>query len=263
MDIGEETTEAGARLRPGDEPPALRLRLFGALRVESGGRAMALPPSRKVRALLGYLALAPRPVPRARLCELLWDVASDPRGELRWCLSKLRALLDAPGDSRLITDGERVGLDLSALDVDAVAFARAIEPALSAGSVAELTLLTRMVEGELLEGLTLERSPLFEQWLLGERQRFARWQVKALVRLASLLPPGSEEATDALRRRLALTPFDAQAHVDLIEALMAQGAKPEAESLVASGSRVLESEGIDAAPLRRAASKTTAARVSD
>jgi DNA-binding SARP family transcriptional activator len=263
MDIGEETTEADARLRPDGEPPALRLRLFGALRVESGGRAVALPPSRKVRALLAYLALAPRPVPRARLCELLWDVASDPRGELRWCLTKLRALLDAPGEPRLISDRERVGLDLSALDIDAVSFARAIEPALASGSVAELTLLTRMVEGELLEGLALERSPLFEQWLLGERQRFARWQVKALLRLASLLPPDSEEAVDALRRRLALTPFDAEAYVDLVEALLAQGAKAEAESLVASGSRVLDSEGIDAAPLRRAAGKTTAARAGD
>jgi DNA-binding SARP family transcriptional activator/TolB-like protein len=263
MDIGEETTEAGARLPPGDEPSALRLRLFGALRVESGGRAVALPPSRKVRALLGYLALAPRPVPRARLCELLWDVASDPRGELRWCLSKLRALVDAPGDPRLITDGERVGLDLSALDIDAVAFARAIEPALTAGSIAELTLLARMVEGELLEGLALERSPLFEQWLSGERQRFQRWQVKALLRLASLLPPGSEEAADALRRRLALTPFDTEAYVDLIEALLAQGARAEAGSLVASGSRVLASEGIDAAPLRRAAGKASAARTGD
>ena len=263
MDIGEKTTEAGARPRPGDEPPALSLRLFGALRVESGGRALALPPSRKVRALLAYLALAPRLVPRTRLCELLWDVASDPRGELRWCLSKLRALVDAPGDPRLITDGERVGLDLSALDIDAVAFARAIDPALASASVAELMLLTRMAEGELLEGLALERSPLFEQWLLGERQRFQRWQVKALVRLASLLPPGSEAATDALRGRLALAPFEAQAYVDLIEALLAQGAKAAAESLLASGSRVLESEGVDTAPLRRAAGKTSAVRIGD
>ena len=199
VDIGEETTETGIGL----PTAALCVRLFGPLRVESGGRAIALPPSRKVRALLGYLALAPRPVPRGRLCELLWDVASDPRGELRWCLTKLRGLFDAPGQQRLISDGERVGLDLSELDVDAVRFARAIEPALGAASIAELKLLTGMVEGELLEGLALERSPLFENWLASERQRFARWQVKGLLRLASLLPPDSEEMLDVLRKRLA------------------------------------------------------------
>jgi DNA-binding SARP family transcriptional activator len=49
-----------------------------------------LPSSRKVRALLGYLALASRPVTRSQICELLWDVPNDPRGELRWCLSKIR-----------------------------------------------------------------------------------------------------------------------------------------------------------------------------
>ncbi len=58
---------------------------------------MALPPSRKLRALLAYLALAREPVSRSQLCELLWDAPSDPRGELRWCLSKLRRLLDSPG----------------------------------------------------------------------------------------------------------------------------------------------------------------------
>ena len=38
-----------------------------------------------------------RPVSRERLCALLWDAPNDPRGELRWCLSKARAVLDQPG----------------------------------------------------------------------------------------------------------------------------------------------------------------------
>ncbi len=253
VDNGEEM-KAVAGGRP-EDTPGLRLRLFGPLRVERGGGAISLPPSRKVRALLGYLALAPRTVPRARLCELLWDVASDPRGELRWCLAKLRGLVDAPGQPRLIADRERVGLDLSALDVDAIRFAQAIEAALAGTSVAELKLLVEIVEGELLEGLALERSPLFDNWLASERRRFARWHARALVRLASLLPPDSEEAIAALRKRLALTPFDGQAYIDLMTALMAQGATVEAESLLASGTRMFESEGLDPAPLRLAARK--------
>lgn len=67
-----------------------RVLLLGPLQVIQNGAQRSLPPSRKVRALLAYLAMAPRPVTRERLCELFWDVADDPRSELRWCLCKLR-----------------------------------------------------------------------------------------------------------------------------------------------------------------------------
>ncbi|TIX15861.1 MAG: transcriptional regulator, partial [Mesorhizobium sp.] len=80
---------------------------------------VALPASRKLRALLAYLALAPHPVGRSRLCELLWDVPNDPRGELRWCLSKLRGALDEPGRRRIETEGDTVALRLAGLGIDA------------------------------------------------------------------------------------------------------------------------------------------------
>ena len=73
---------------------SLRFRLLGTLELSRGGDVLKLPASRKVRALLGYLVLASRPVARTQICELLWDVPNDPRGELRWCLSKIRGLLD-------------------------------------------------------------------------------------------------------------------------------------------------------------------------
>ena len=65
--------------------------MLGPLTICRHGVTLALPASRKVRALLAYLSLAPHAVARSQLCELLWDVPNDPRGELRWCLSKLRA----------------------------------------------------------------------------------------------------------------------------------------------------------------------------
>jgi hypothetical protein len=85
--------------------------LLGPLQVIQNGAQLPLPPSRKVRALLAYLAMAPRPVTREKLCELFWDVADDPRSELRWCLSKLRPLVDAPTTTRLIADRERLWID--------------------------------------------------------------------------------------------------------------------------------------------------------
>ena len=73
----------------------LQLRLLGELEVVSSAGPLALPQSRKTRALLGYLALSSRPHRRERLCALLWDVADDPRAALRWSLSKLRELVEA------------------------------------------------------------------------------------------------------------------------------------------------------------------------
>src|SRR4249919_786835 len=90
---------------------ALEIHALGPLRLSRRGRPVALPPSRKVRALLAYLALAPKPVARGPLCELLWDVPNDPRGELRWCLSKIRGLLDDRSRRRVHTRGDTVRLD--------------------------------------------------------------------------------------------------------------------------------------------------------
>src|SRR5918993_1393031 len=96
-------------LTPGN---GLQIRVLGPLRVLRAGHEVALPRSRKVRVLLALLALEPAPVTRSRLCDLLWDVPNDPRGELRWCLSKLRALLDEPGRHRIETSGDAVRLEL-------------------------------------------------------------------------------------------------------------------------------------------------------
>jgi hypothetical protein len=101
-----------------------RLLLLGPPQVMQSGTRRSLPPSRKVRALLAYLAMAPRSVTREKLCELFWDVADDPKSELRWCLSKLRPLVDRPTTTRLIADREQVWIDTNSLEIDAVSVVR-------------------------------------------------------------------------------------------------------------------------------------------
>jgi hypothetical protein len=138
---------------------AHRVLLLGPLQVVQNGTELPLPPSRKVRALLAYLALAPRPVTRERLCELLWDVADDPRSELRWCLSKLRALIDAPTTTRLVADRERVRIDTNSLDIDAISVARRAQMTLTSGSPRDLQSLRALFRGDFLEGLSVDRAP--------------------------------------------------------------------------------------------------------
>lgn len=80
----------------------LDIRFLGEFKLLRDGREVPLPPSRKTRALLAWLALHRRRYRREQLCELLWEVPDDPRGSLRWSLSKLRRLLDDDGRCRVI-----------------------------------------------------------------------------------------------------------------------------------------------------------------
>ncbi len=89
----------------------LEIRLLGEMEVARDGERLALPPSRKTRALLAYLVLAGRPLRRDRLCVLLWDAPDDPKGALRWSLSKLRSLVDEPGRPRILASRESVAFE--------------------------------------------------------------------------------------------------------------------------------------------------------
>src|SRR5215831_6341046 len=105
---------------------SLQIWLLGPMTISRDGVTLALP-TRKVRGLIAYLALAPHAVSRSQLCELLWDVPNDPRGELRWCLSKARGVLDDGAHTRVVADGETVRLDLSGCTVDAGELRRAAQ----------------------------------------------------------------------------------------------------------------------------------------
>lgn len=80
------------------------------VRVVRAGVAVELPKSRKTRALLAYLALQDRPVHRSRLSEMFWDRAADPRGGLRWALTRLRKVL-GPDEGWLRADSAAVRLE--------------------------------------------------------------------------------------------------------------------------------------------------------
>src|SRR4051794_28311081 len=96
----------------------LTILLLGAMEVLRNGERIELPPSKKTRALLAYLIADPRPHRRERLCELLWEIPDDPRGALRWSLSKLRSLINEPGCARVVTEGESVAFSPEGASVD-------------------------------------------------------------------------------------------------------------------------------------------------
>lgn len=238
-------------------PPPLALRLLGPLSVSRHGEPLVLPPSRKVRALLAYLAATPRAVSRSHLCELLWDLPSDPRGELRWCLSKLRGVVDEPGRTRIVADGDSVMLDLRDADEDSAVDVRAVSRSLQQGlaglPVARLeALAARLAAGDFLEGLELPRSPVFGGWLSAERRRLRAARAAVLEHWVRALPLASEAALEALAQWLAIAPFDRHAHERLLEALAAAGRLREGDEHLAETARRYESEGQDWAPIGHA-----------
>src|SRR5687767_2217176 len=163
----------------------VEIRLLGPVIVTRNGKEAPLPRSRKVRALLGFLALEPAATSRSRLCDLLWDVPNDPRGELRWCLSKLRGVIDDDGRRRIVTTGQSlIALDLSDCQVDAIEVEKLAgsSEAIAAATTERLAEVCGLVRGDFLDGLQVD-GPELTGWLLARRQRYRALHVAMLTEL--------------------------------------------------------------------------------
>jgi DNA-binding SARP family transcriptional activator/TolB-like protein len=246
-------TGNGSIVRDGREAPApsdrarrgLHVQMLGPLTISRDGVTLTLPASRKVRALFAYLALAPRPIGRTRLCELLWDVPNDPRGELRWCLSKIRSLVDEHSCRRVQTCGDAVTLDLSGCFVDVVEVDRATQAGIETLGPDRLRALFALFVGDFLDGLQIDRSPYFHGWLVAQRRRFRACHVAVLEHLVRSLPAGSDEIFDYLEQWLELAPFDQRAHMTLLSALVQRGRIGEGEEHLTATVRLFEAEELD------------------
>jgi len=246
----EANVEAGVEIASEWSDAPLQLCLLGPMAIRRDGVAPELPASRKVRALLAYLALAPRPVTRGHLCELLWDVPNDPRGELRWSLSKLRGLVDGADRRRVVTRDDTVALDRTGAFVDAVELARIGDAPVEALPVQRLRALAALTEGDFLDGLAIERCPLFAGWLTAQRRHLRACRATLLGRLASAVP--DDEALPLLAQWLQLAPYDDAVHARLLAALARLGRIREGDEHVAATAGLYAAEGLDSVPLRRA-----------
>jgi DNA-binding SARP family transcriptional activator/tetratricopeptide (TPR) repeat protein len=227
----------------------VEIRILGPIAVVRNGALVPMPRSRKVRALLAYLVLSPRPVSRSKLCDVLWDLPNDPRGELRWCLSKLRGLLDDE-QTRVVTNNDQVALDLGETRVDVVDIDRAARAGVETLAPSELGQLCDRFGGDVLDGLELDGNPELEAWLAAERNRFRSIHVEMLRALVSRVASG--ETFRRLKAWFQIAPFDMRAHEVMLEALVKAGRPRDAEEHLAGTIRAFEAEGLDWLPLREA-----------
>src|SRR4029079_2841922 len=134
---------------------ALELKFLGEVAVIRDGERLALPASKKTRALLAYLALNHRTFRREQLCELLWEIPDDPRHSLRWSLSKLRRVVDDDTQQRIVADRVGVHFDPTGVEIDIVALTTLTDGELERCSLPQLEEAATRYGGIPLEGLDL------------------------------------------------------------------------------------------------------------
>jgi DNA-binding SARP family transcriptional activator len=222
----------------------LELKFLGDFEVLRNGRPQTLPPSRKTRALLAFLCLNPRRFRREYLCELLWEVPDDPRGSLRWSLSKLRRLVDDKDRPRLIADRTYVEMDTSGASVDALAIRSLADRDVKDITLEELEHSAEYLRGDLLEGLDLPNFYDFHGWCVAEREQVTRAQARLLKELVNRLGDDAERALPHARALVSLSPYDEDARALLIRLLVSLGYLEEAEQQYRMGLRMLKEIGV-------------------
>jgi pimeloyl-ACP methyl ester carboxylesterase/DNA-binding SARP family transcriptional activator len=234
---------------------ALGIRLIGNLAITRYGEPTTLPSSRKTRALLAYLVLNPGLQRRERLCEIFWQVPDDPRGSLRWSLSKLRQLVDDDLHTRIIADREFVSFEPAGAAIDILDLRQALSGGPESMADDELAEALSMTSPGYLQGLDLSGQPEFDSFLVSERETFRVMRRDLLLERIRRLADAPAEALRWLYRLIEVEPYSLSAHVALIENLVRAGRKQDATKQVATSMAAFKGiDGVDLMQLRRAVS---------
>lgn len=224
------------------DPPSVRL--LGPIELWRGGERIQLPPSKKTRALLAYLAATPRWHRRDRLASLLWDVTDDPRAALRWSLSKLRSLLDDEDLPRIVTERDTVRLDPTRADIDVLEVRRTAEGRLGELPLDRLQSLLARFRGSFVEGLELSDFGEFQAWCVAEREQWRSTHARLLRAAIDRLEGEPERGLQHARALVHLLPEDETGRATLIRLLHDSGRRDEAEEHYRLGLRELERKGL-------------------
>src|SRR5580704_6410894 len=210
----------------------LEICVIGELEVRLAGKKAALPASRRVRALLGWLAVHPGRHPRSRLAGQFWPDVLDAsaRASLRSAIWALRSALGPDFGSYLVTDRETVSLAADGLSVDLQEVRRLIAQG-QPGAALDLC------RGDLLQELD-------DDWVIEAREELGRDIAAALRDLMDQATAADDLAAAAgwARRRAALCPLDESAGADLIGALVRAGDAPAALEALEKLQERLDSE---------------------
>ena len=217
------------------------------MQAHRSGERVELPRSRKARALLAYLALAPGGVRKEEACRLLFASADDPRGSLRWCLSRLRAALGGGGHGYIVSGRKLELSDRVRTDVSRLSRAQRGSTTLD-----ELVSLDADIDGVFLEDLQIDECPEFEAWLFAMRSRCAADHAALLTRVIEACA-GEPTAIEHARRLVSVNGDSEDAWAVLITALRQSGNVREARAVYETAHRELRRERVPLTGLLRKA----------
>ena len=202
--------------------PYLHLLLLGEFECRRATGEPLVFPTRKVRALLAYLAAsAGQPHRRDRLAGLLWGDRNEgqARANLRKALSRLRTSLPEEAQRCVVADGDRVALRPDALEVDLASFERFAAD----GTPETLERAALLCRGAFLDDLA-DCGEEFDGWLTSERRRLDELLHEILQRLLDhyVVTGAVDRAIQCALRLLALDPLQENVHRTLIRLYMYQ-----------------------------------------
>src|SRR5690606_23447548 len=173
----------------------------------------------------------------------LWEVPDDPRGSLRWSLSKLRRLVDDDTRQRVIADRSSVRFDASDVGIDVAELRDLVDNGLAHATVEELEAAAERFRGNFLEGLQFGNFPDFDAWCTGERERAVRAQFRLMSALVARLAREPERSLPYAHELVRLAPYDEGARATLIRLLVALGRTDQAEQQYRTGAKLLKEAG--------------------
>lgn len=203
----------------------LELHLLGPMKIGIAGKPVLGIVSAKARALLAYLAITRRPVARGVLAGLLWSDSpeEDARRNLRVEIQKLRQHLS----TYLEINHHDIALNSNCWS-DAHDFEAALV-SMRAGhfseSVAELQNAVNLYRGDFLQDFAVRSAPLFEEWLLLERERYRQSAIQLLDHLIEKnIESGSiENGIQAANHLIAIDAWREKSHRSLMHLLALHG----------------------------------------
>ena len=213
-------------MKRGDEL-LVRLTLIGSVEAVDSSGTNVLPPSRKARALLAYLALnAGQWIPRVRITRMLWDRVPKEQGRasLRQALHELSRSMGPVFSSVVEAERERLRLQSGSVWVDALGLATSEDPSNDPSGL-------NVFSGSLLLDGFDNLSDEFDHWLVAERQkleeRMRRWS-ESRIQESPHDPNEPQQRVESARRAVATDPTNEDAVRELMQALAASGQRAQA-----------------------------------
>jgi serine/threonine protein kinase/WD40 repeat protein/DNA-binding SARP family transcriptional activator len=237
----------------------LSIYLLGPFRAELEGETLTDFRTRKVQALLIYLAAETQAHKRDRLLELLWPGLPErsARSNLRQIIYHLRQLLpDPPGNGQplLIINRQEIQLNPQAeVTVDVTQFQALLDQSqahnhldlfLCADCRRDLEQAVALYRGDFLADFYLDDSNEFEEWAYTRRADFRRRALDGLAILTTMATRRQDyaQAQDFTRQQLAIDNLRESAYRQLMEALALNGRREEALAVYETCRRLLLEE---------------------